>query len=448
MILIFILMTGLLPFNVFLEYEGNQADKGVVQTDLGCLTAGNTPLDQSGNTQILLAAYNNSGEFLYTDSFHLGQSSQIFAVQNFIGGIIFTGSWTDASTGVNAFAYAMSHDGQKLWTYSLEMNDLETFTTAAQGTNGDIVCAGRTKSFGAGGSDVLLVALDQSGNELWQKSYGTPGEEAVYHISACDDGGYILACQAMEWGAGLGDYWIIRTDSSGDTLWTGTYGGPEFDYPWRVIQSGLNFYVAGNTLSFGSGSYDWWILKLDSSGNLIWDTTWGYKNTDSCMALSVRDGNAVVAGASEPALNQYQATVVVFNEDGSVSDEFFYDAGMIRSIETLDNDGFLVGGVFNHETQSLWTMCTDALGNSPEMGLSVEVPYYGVKLLTNPVFMSAAIKVLDGSSSLTIFDLYGRILGTVETSGEITFLDVSTFSTGIYSVQSSNGAVVRMAVIR
>ena len=53
--------------------------------------------------------------------------------------------------------------------------------------------------------------------------YTSVGEEAAaYHVSPCDDGGYILSGQAMDWGAGLGDYWVPRTDSQGDTLWTGT----------------------------------------------------------------------------------------------------------------------------------------------------------------------------------------------------------------------------------
>ena len=447
MISLLVLLTGLIPFNVQCDYPGEQAGKGAVLTSFGCIVAGNTALDASGNSQILFAAYDESGQFLWTDSFHLGQSSEIFAVQQWDSGLIFTGSWSDPSTGVNALAYAVSSDCQNMWTYSLELSDLETFTTAAQGTDGTIVCAGRTKSYGAGGSDVLLVALDQGGNELWQKTYGTPGEEAAYHVSACSDGGYILACQAMEWGAGLGDYWIIRTDSSGDTLWTGTYGGSQFDYPWRVVQSGENFYVAGNTLSYGAGSYDWWILKLDTSGNMIWNTVWGYKNTDSCMALTVRDGEAIVGGISEPVLNQFESTVVVFDDDGFASEEWFYDPGVIRSIQTLDSNGFLIGGVTYGSNSALWAMCTDSLGNSPEMGITPEAIHTGISLSRNPVSSSVEVRVLSSSSSVTIFDISGRIAGTAELSDGKAILDVTDFSTGIYTVQSGNDSV-RMAVVR
>ncbi len=447
-----ILLIGLIPFNVNCEYPGDQAGKGATLSSFGCMSAGNTPLDASGNTQILMAAYDESGLFLWTDSFHLGQSSEIFAVQSWDGGLIFTGSWSSPSTGVNALAHAVSSDCQRMWTYSLELADLETFTTAAQGTDGTIVCAGRTNSYGAGGSDVLMVALDQSGNELWKKTYGTPGEEAVYHISSCSDGGYILACQAMDWGAGLGDYWIIRTDSAGDTLWTGTYGGAEFEYPWRVLQAGENFYVAGNTLSFGAGSYDWWILKLDSSGNMIWETVWGLKNTDSCMALAIRDGEAVVGGAAETASGVFESAVVIFDEDGYVLEDWYYDPGMIRSIETLESEGFLIGGVTYESNSALWTMCTDSLGNSPEMGISPEIRSTGISLSRNPVSSSVEIEIGLGSqtesSTITVHDISGRIVGTALLRDGKTVFDVTNLSPGIYSIRSSNGDTTRMAVLR
>ncbi len=450
MITLLLLLTGLSPFNIVCDYPGNQAGKGAVLTDFGCLTAGNTPLNGSGNVQILTAAFDVTGQFLWTDSFHLGQSSEIFAIQAWSEGYLLTGSWSSPSTGVNALAYAISSDCQKLWTYSLELSDLETFTTATEGIDGTIVCAGRTKSYGAGGSDVLMVALDKDGNELWQQTYGTPGEEAVYHISACSDGGYIMACQAMDWGAGLGDYWIIKTDSLGDTLWTGTYGGDQFDYPWRVQQMGDYYYVAGNTLSYGSGSYDWWILKLNSSGDLVWDTVWGTKNTDSCMALAVKDGEIIVGGASEAVLNEFETTIVYFDESGSVSEEFFYNPGMIRSIQTLDNNGLLIGGAGYQGSSALWVMCTDSLGYSPELGISdnLEFPSARLYLSQNPVSSSVNIHVPDNFSEVTFFDITGRLVGTATVSANTAVFDTSQLSEGIYTARLSNGISARMVVIK
>jgi hypothetical protein len=449
MILLLLTLVGLQPFNMYCDYTGDQDGKGSTLTSFGCITAGNTELDASGNLQILVAAYNESGGFLWTDSFYWGQGAEIIAVQEWSDGIIFTGSWGDPSTAGNALAYAVSPDCQPMWTYSLELNGVERFNTAAEGTDGTIVCAGSTNSIGAGGNDILMVALDQTGNLLWTKTYGTEGEEAAYHISACDDGGYILAGQAMNWGAGNGDYWIVRTDSKGDTLWTGTYGGPEFEYPWRVEQCSDGFYVAGSSLSYGNGSYDWWILKLDPDGNLIWNTAWGFQGTDSAMALSVRNDRAVVGGSSEPALNDFAATAVVFDENGNAVEEWFYDPGIIRSIDTLDGGGFLMGGsTYFAGNGDLSVICTDSLGNCPEMGILPSQFQPSLVLSHNPVSSSVGITVLNGSSIVTVLDLYGRIAGTAEVSNQQAVFDVSELPSGIYSVYSGNGKAVRMAVIR
>ncbi len=434
------------PFNTSFPYPGQQDGKGSIETSFGCITAGVTQLDASGNMQVLYAAFNQAGDFLWADSIHWDQSSEIFALQDFDGGILFTGSSTNPSTTEDALVWAVTPDCQELWTYTLDLPLQERFTSAAQGTDGKIVCAGSTVSIGAGGNDVLMVALDQNGERLWTKTYGTPGEEAVYHISPCADGGFVLSCQAMDWGGGNGDYWIIRTDASGDTLWTGTYGGPEFEYPWRVIQDGDFFYVAGSTLSFGEGSYDWWILKLDSSGTLIWDRTWGYKGTDTCMALELSGDGIVAGGISEPVQGQMLATVVSFDQNGDVTDEWFYQPGIVRSIRNTGN-GFLVGGSTFAAGEDLWAMWTDSTGYAPELGLEHSVPTGGMTLGSNPVSGSLEVFAPASVSSITVRDTAGRTVLRGGISGHGQF-DVSGLPPGIYTISAREGMSARFAVVR
>lgn len=448
MIPLYLILTALFPFNVIHDYPGSQAGKGAVLTDFGCLAAGNTPLDASGNSQILTVAFDATGQFLWSDSLHMGQSSEIFAIQPFSEGYLLTGSSSSSTTGGNALVFALTPDCQSLWSYSLELSGAETFTTATQGTDGTIVCAGSTNSYGSGGNDVLMVGLDINGDELWQKTYGTPGEEAAYHISTCSDGGYIMACQAMDWGAGLGDYWIIRTDNQGDSLWTGTYGGDQFDYPWRVQQLGDNYYVAGNTLSYGSGSYDWWILKLNSSGEVIWDTVWGARNTDSCMALAVKDGEVVVGGASEIILNESEATIVSFDENGIVKEEYYYNPAMIRSIDILDNNALLVGGASLQEGSALWVMCTDSLGYAPELGIQQTMSSNEMFLSQNPVSSSVSIQIPGNFSEVTFHDITGRLVGTATVSNNEAYFSTRNLPEGIYTARLSNGITKCMVVIK
>ncbi|HOP27549.1 MAG TPA: T9SS type A sorting domain-containing protein [Candidatus Sabulitectum sp.] len=425
-----------IPFNSFLPYDGEQAGKGAAAISVGCVTAGNTALDASGNMQIIFSVIDETGTVLWYDSLYRGNSSEILGVSETGSGPVLTGSSSNPSTSEDALALAMDGQMQPVWTFSLDLPLQERFTSAA-GSEGITLCAGSTNSIGAGGNDVLMVAVDQNGGELWRKTYGTTGEEAVYHVSLCSDGGYVMACQAMDWGAGNGDYWIIRTDSSGDTLWTGTYGGPEFDYPWRVIQSGDDFFVAGNTLSFGQGSYDWWILKLDADGNVLWERIWGEENTDTCMALAETPWGILVGGASEQGLNNILATAVLLDDSGEVAAEWFFQPGMIRSLSITGDGHCLIGGTVFSPDGNLWAMCVDSNGYAPELGIEPEADHGPmIHLYSNPAREYLRINLAGGSGQVTVRDLTGRtVLETEMENGEASLL-IGELPPGVYSVSA------------
>ena len=432
----------LMPFNANFSYPGDQSGKGAALVNPGCTTAGNTALGESGYMQVLFVVMDNSGEVLWTDSIHWGSSTEILGVSEVNSGVVFTGSSSNPSTAEDALAWAVTSDFQELWTFHFDLPLQERFTYAAQGSDGSVVCAGSTNSIGAGGNDVLMVSIDENGSQVFRKTYGTTGEEAAYHISSCDDGGFILACQAMDWGAGNGDYWIIRTDSMGDTLWTGTYGGAEFDYPWRVVQSGDCYYVAGNTLSYGEGSYDWWILKLDSAGNILWDRTWGSKNTDTCMALEEADSGILVGGSSEEVLNEFRATAVGFDENGNVTHEWFYQPGMIRSITATD-EGYLMGGTTYSADGDLWALSVDSTGYAPEMGVETGEPVPETLLGENPVNGILALNLSAGSNTVFVRDISGRTVYEGEAGEGRVYIQLPDLPSGVYSVTTDGHVTER-----
>ena len=119
---------------------------------------------------------------------------------------------------------------------------------------------------------VLLLSVLQvfgspsDGLMEWSKTYGGTSADGVQSMVLTGDGGYALAGDTMSFGAGDSDFWLVRTDSSGNELWSKTYGGTGYDYGFSVVQTSDGGYaLAGFACSFGAGIYDFWLIKVAST---------------------------------------------------------------------------------------------------------------------------------------------------------------------------------------
>jgi parallel beta-helix repeat protein len=102
----------------------------------------------------------------------------------------------------------------------------------------------------------------------WNKTYGGTSDEAAIALVQTADGGYALAGSTLSYGAGNVDFWLVKTDASGNELWNKTYGGTDYDgaYAYALVQTGDGGYaLAGNTNSFGAGGTDFWLVKVAGS---------------------------------------------------------------------------------------------------------------------------------------------------------------------------------------
>ena len=157
-----------------------------------------------------------------------------------------------------------------------------------------------TTSFGVGGWDFMLVKTDMNGNLQWNKTYGGAGTDYVNSIISTTDGGYLMVGQTNSWGAGGYDLDVIKTDSLGNMQWNKTYGGAGNDKAYGAIRTNDGGYaITGNTDSYGAGLVDYWLVKLDSSGIMQWNKTYGGTNGDAAFSLvQTSDGGYAVTGGN------------------------------------------------------------------------------------------------------------------------------------------------------
>jgi len=284
-------------------YGGGHSDWGrsVQQTsDGGYIIAGTTRSFGAGDREVCLLKTDSSGDVLWTrayggSSWDYGHSVQ----QTSDGGYIIAGyTYSFGAGGSDVYLVKTNPSGNILWDRTYGGSDYDRGHSVQQTSDGGYIIAGYTGSFGAGSYDVYVVKTDSSGDTLWTRTYGGSSYDVGHSVQQTSDGGYIIAGYTGSFGAGREDVYLLRTDSSGHSLWTRTYGGSDWDWGFSVQQTSDGGYViAGETASFGAGSSDVYLLKTDSSGNTLWTRTYGGSSSDRGRSVQqTSDGGYIIAG--------------------------------------------------------------------------------------------------------------------------------------------------------
>jgi hypothetical protein len=210
-----------------------------------------------------------------------------------------------------------------------------------------------------------LIAFAQTN---WQRTYGGPRPEQGYCVQQTSDGGFIIAGSTESFGAGEPDVYLIRTDAQGDTLWTRTYGGPLEDEGYSVQQTADGGYViAGRTWSFGAGapeSSNGYLIRTDAKGDTLWTRTYGgpdYASFESVQQTT--DGGYIMTG-----LLKGFVYLVKTDAKGDTLWTRRYHAGVGAegySVEQTTGGGYIIAGVVFLTTYSdIYLIKTNASGDT------------------------------------------------------------------------------------
>ncbi len=217
--------------------------------------------------------------------------------------------------------------------------------------------------------DVWVAKLDATGNLEWQKTYGGLKHDWGYSIEPTLDGGYIIAGSTasndgdVTENKGDYDYWIFKIDATGTLIWQKTYGGSDYEYARSVKQTPDGGYIVagftsstdGDVIGNHSAVSDYWILKLDADGTLLWQKTLGGINHDAAYDIQLTsDGGFIIAGPAASyngditgSHGSWDFWVVKLNATGTLvwqkalggnSEDFAH------SIQQTSDDGFIVTG--------------------------------------------------------------------------------------------------------
>ncbi|MFN5318448.1 MAG: PKD domain-containing protein [Bacteroidia bacterium] len=361
-------------------FGGSQEEYGyrVVETaDGGYAVCGRTFSFGTGGWEGYVLKLNAIGDTVWTKTYGNTQYDEIQDINPTTdGGFILTGhTWTTDFAG-DLYLIKLSANGLVQWdyTYGGSTGDADKGYSVIQTIDGGYVVCGSTETFGAGGSDIYVIKTNSSGDINWTRTVGTAGAQEVARcVRQTSDGGYVLSGYTDGGGAGLLDAYLIRLNSSGDVLWTKTYGGGGSDFAYTVEEtSDAGFILGATTNSFGAGGWDGYLLKTNSTGALQWSKTLGLSGEDRVQsARQCADGGYILCGRSNSfGFGNLDATIYKTDVAGNLLWTKAYGSSLedqAWSIHECVNGGFIMCGYtfgFGAGSRELMIVKTDNNGNS------------------------------------------------------------------------------------
>jgi hypothetical protein len=253
-------------------------------------------------------------------------------------------------------------------------------------------------------SDFWLVKTDSAGNVLWDKTIGGTGTDYLYSVSETTDNGFILggwsnsslSGDKTENSNGGDDFWIVKTDSSGNIQWQNTIGGSAREYLKTIEQTTDGGYIIGGVSLSGIsgdktegniGMEDYWIVKIDSIGNIQWQNTIGGTNEEELYSVGQTvDGGFLIAGASRSGISgdktesnngNFDCWLIKTDSSGTIEWQQTIggsDFDLLSAVKETNDGGYLLGGssfsnISGDKTENskgafdYWVIKIDSIGN-------------------------------------------------------------------------------------
>lgn len=303
------------------------------------------------------------------------------------------------------------------WSKLLGGSDYDSYPSIKQTKDGGYIVGMTTMSnisgditaFNHGASDFCIFKLDALGSIVWNKLLGGDAIEVFSEIIETNDGGYLAIGETnssangdvsgVNHGIGFADYWIVKMDILGNIMWNRIIGGSNNDRAKDVIQTADgNYVVAGITSSSNSGDVtdtnhgydDCWIVKLDGNGNIIWQRLYGSADREELSEIrETTDGGFIVAASTSGSANgdvigtnhgNYDYWAIKLNANGNMVWNKLYGgdgSDHATSLQVTADNGFIMvgessssanGDVTEHNHSwsffyDLWIVRLDASGN-------------------------------------------------------------------------------------
>jgi len=259
------------------------------------------------------------------------------------------------------------------WSRTYGWTDQEDERDLIKTSDGGYAVVGCTRSFGVGGLDFWLVKTNSTGHMEWNRTYGGSSDDFAWSVVQTVDGGYALAGYTLSFGAGSGDFWLVKTNSTGHMEWNRTYGGSSDDRARSIVQTVDGGYLlSGYTWSFSAGANDFWLVKTNSTGHMEWNRTYGGSGQDVVESVVLEaggDGYVIAGHTSSYGAGGKDFWLVKTNSTGHMEWSRTYggpEQNYAESVTRTMDGGYAIAGYawpFGAGGKDFWLVKTNSTGH-------------------------------------------------------------------------------------
>lgn len=322
-----------------------------------------------------------------------------------------SGDKSEANMGADYWIVKTDGAGNLEWEETIGGSGGDYLYAVLQTTDGGYLLGGYSDSgisgdktdASVGFQDYWIVKTDASGGIEWQKTVGGNNLDLLFTVIETSDGGYLLGGYSSsgisgdktEAGLGQTDFWVVKVYDTGSVEWQNTIGGSGWDYLYSMVEtSDGGFLLGGGSDSPASGDKtdsslgnDYWIVKIDGSGSVLWENTIGGIGTDYLYTVVETDDDGFLLGGysysgiggdkTEASFGEQDFWIIKTNDVGVIEWQKTIggdDTDILRVIVQADDGGYVLGGYSasgisgnksedNYGLTDFWVVKTDASGN-------------------------------------------------------------------------------------